>query len=247
VSALARPAVARLKGRAERLYQAVDDEYRRRILELLPRGAACGCSTWAATTGSGRRRCAGAWAPRPARPRDRDRPGAAAPARARGFEVRGGDLEERWPFEDASADVVHANQVIEHVKRLDHFVGEVRRVLAAGGVAVVCTENLASWHNVAALVLGLMPFSLTDISATGPVGNPFALHAGEPVGRGESWQHIHVLTTVALRDLFAAHGFAVERTFAAGYYPAVGRLATALAARDPRHAHFIGIVARRRR
>jgi len=174
-------------------------------------------------------------------------PERAALARARGFEVRGGDLEERWPFEDASADVVHANQVIEHVKRLDHFVGEVRRVLVPGGVAVVCTENLASWHNVAALVLGLMPFSLTNISATGPVGNPFALHAGEPVGRGESWQHIHVLTTVALRDLFAAHGFAVERTFAAGYYPAVGRLATALAARDPRHAHFIGIVARRRR
>jgi SAM-dependent methyltransferase len=169
----------------------------------------------------------------------------AALARARGFDVRSGDLETTWPFADDSFDVVHANQVIEHVARLDHFVTEIRRVLVPGGVAVVCTENLASWHNVGSLVLGFQPFSLTNVSATRPIGNPFALHAGEAPEHGDSWQHVHVVTLVALRDLFTVHGFDVTDSWGTGYYPFPRRLGTALAARDPRHAHFIAVVARR--
>src|SRR5262249_49437505 len=91
-------------------------------------------------------------------------PEYAEAARPRGFDGQPGDLDSRWPFEDASFDVVHANQVIEHVKRLDHFVGEIARVLAPRGLTIVCTENLASWHNVGALALGYQPFSLTNIS-----------------------------------------------------------------------------------
>jgi SAM-dependent methyltransferase len=165
-------------------------------------------------------------------------------ARDRGFDVRTGDLDETWPFEDASFDVAHANQVIEHVVRLDHFVGELRRVLARDGVAVVCTENLASWHNVGAVAVGYQPFSLTNVSSVRPIGNRFALHAGEPSPRGESWQHVHVLTLTGLRDVFAAHGFDIVSSWGTGYYPFGKRIASALAARDPRHAHFIGVIAR---
>jgi len=165
-------------------------------------------------------------------------------ARGRGFDVRTGDLDEPWPFDDASFDVVHANQVIEHVVRLDHFLSELRRVLAGAGVAVVCTENLASWHNVAAVALGYQPFSLTNVSSVRPIGNRFALHAGEPSPRGESWQHVHVLTLAGLRDVFAAHGFDVVTSWGTGYYPFSRRVASALAARDPRHAHFVGVIAR---
>ena len=167
----------------------------------------------------------------------------AALARARGFDVRVGDLDERWPFRDTSVDVAHANQVIEHVRGLDHFATELKRVLRPSGTAIVCTENLASWHNVAALALGYQPFSLTNISNRSPVGNRFALHAGEPPG-AESWQHVHVLTLSALRDLFAAHGLVVESSWGAGYHPFPGRIAERLAQFDPRHAHFIGVVVR---
>lgn len=164
-------------------------------------------------------------------------------ASARGFDVRTGDLEGRWPFADDSMDIVHANQVIEHVKRLDHFVEELKRVLVPQGLALVCTENLASWHNVGALALGYQPFSVTNISSLRPIGNRFALHAGEaPVG--ESWQHIHVVTLTALRDLFLAHGLVIESSWGAGYHPLPGRIASALAALDPRHAHFIAVAAR---
>jgi uncharacterized membrane protein YkvA (DUF1232 family)/trans-aconitate methyltransferase len=163
-------------------------------------------------------------------------------ARAKGFDARAGDLDDPWPFEDRSFDVVHANQVIEHVKRLDHFLQETRRVLRPSGRAIVCTENLASWHNVAALTLGYQPFSLTNVSVRRPVGNPFALHAGEP-GRVESWQHVHVLSLAALRDLFVAHGFTIDASWGVGYHPLPRWLAARLAAVDPRHAHFIGVVA----
>jgi uncharacterized membrane protein YkvA (DUF1232 family) len=163
-------------------------------------------------------------------------------ARARGFDVRAGDLDQSWPFDDESFDVVHANQVIEHVTRLDHFVEETRRVLRPHGRAIVCTENLASWHNVFALGLGYQPFSLTNISARRPIGNPLALHAHES-GAPESWQHVHLLSLTALRDLFLAHGFAIESSWGSGYHPFSGRLAARLAALDPRHAHFIGVVA----
>jgi SAM-dependent methyltransferase len=171
-------------------------------------------------------------------------PQRAELARARGFEVRLGDLEERWPFDDSSVDVVHANQVIEHVKRLDHFVEETTRVLVPGGLALVCTENLASWHNVGALILGFQPFSVTNVSSRGYLGNPLALHLGKPIAV-EASQHIHVVTLTALRDLFATHGLVVERSWGAGYHPLSGKLATVGARFDPRHAHFIGLVVRR--
>ena len=163
-------------------------------------------------------------------------------ARARGFDVRIGDLDEPWPFEEESFDVVHANQVIEHVAHLDHFVAETRRVLRPGGRAVVCTENLASWHNVSALALGYQPFSLTNVSERKPIGNPLALHAGE-ASELESWQHMHVLSLTGLRDLFNAHEFDVTKAWGAGYHPFSGRMASWLALHDPRHAHFIGVVA----
>jgi uncharacterized membrane protein YkvA (DUF1232 family)/trans-aconitate methyltransferase len=173
-------------------------------------------------------------------------PSRAQVARARGFDVRTGDLEDKWPFKDESFDVVHANQVIEHVAQLDHFVEETKRMLRPHGQAIVCTENLASWHNLLALGLGYQPFSLTNISRRQAIGNPLALHQNGSE-QPESWQHVHVLSLTALRDLFVAHGFAIDSMWGSGYHPFSGRFAARLAAFDPRHAHFIGVVARRSR
>ena len=108
---------------------------------------------------------------------------------------------------------------------------------------LVCTENLPSWHNVGALLLGYQPFSLTNLSTTGSIGNPFALHEES---HHEPWQHIHVVALDALRDLFARYGLQEEKVFAAGYYPAWGALGSRLADLDPRHAHIIGLTARLR-
>jgi hypothetical protein len=110
-------------------------------------------------------------------------------------------------------------------------------------VALVCTENLASWHNIGALTLGYQPFSLTNVSSVRPIGNRFALHAGE-APEHESWQHVHVLTLSGLRDIFEAHGFDVTDSWGTGYYAVPKVLASPLASIDPNHAHFIAVVAR---
>jgi SAM-dependent methyltransferase len=224
----------------ERLWAGADREYRRKLLASLePDGDAVlldvGCDDGAWTDEVRRRLHVPAGQVHGLEVV----PERAALARDRGFDVRVADIEQEWPFEGETFTVVHANQVIEHVKRLDHFATEVRRVLRPAGLALICTENLASWHNVLALVLGYQPFSLTNVSSLRPIGNPLALHAGEPPG-SESLQHIHVMTLSALRDLFVAHGFTVESAWGAGYHPLPARTA----ALDTRHAHFIGILAR---
>jgi len=64
---------------------------------------------------------------------------------------------EAIPLPNASIDVVIANQVIEHLKELFWFFGEISRILKVGGIAIIGCPNLASWHNRAALLLGQQP------------------------------------------------------------------------------------------
>ena len=241
------PLPAPIKSRLDQLWHATDADYREKILDALPTGhdlrlLDVGCYDGSFTEQLAQRIGIDPQHVTGIEVVDELR----SLAQARGFEVRAGDLEEPWPFEDESFDVVHANQVMEHVKRLDHFVSEVRRMLRPGGRAVICTENLASWHNIAALVLGYVPFSLTNISAKGPVGNPYALHLDDAnPNESEPQQHIHVVTHVGLRAIFEMHGFTIAGEFAGGYYPLFGRLGSRVSQRRPKHAHFIGIVAER--
>jgi SAM-dependent methyltransferase len=59
------------------------------------------------------------------------------------------DLNDHLPFGDASFDVVHADQVLEHVTNLVSLVYEVHRVLRAGGVFLVHTPYFrSSWAHI---------------------------------------------------------------------------------------------------
>lgn len=166
-------------------------------------------------------------------------PHRAETAASRGVQVTLGDLSERFPYDDESFDIVVSNQVIEHVVDTDNFVREAFRVVRRGGLAVISTENLASWHNVGSLVLGWQPFSLTNISeAAMAVGNPLGVHRGET---GEARGHLRVFAYRGLVELFALHGFSVTGIRGAGYYP----FSSTLARIDPRHAAFITIGGRR--
>lgn len=155
----------------------------------------------------------------------------------RGVKVRKSDLNKRFPFRDKYFDVIHANQVIEHIWSLDNFVTETKRVLKDDGYAIICTENLSSWHNIFALILGLQPFSLTNVSEKGAIGNPFVLKAVEGP-KYSTWQHTRVLTWRGLRDIFEIHGFEVVGYRGYGYFPLPPFMANILSRIDPRHSAF---------
>ena len=165
----------------------------------------------------------------------------AAVASSRGVHVKVSDLNHRFPYDDEVFDVVYSNQVVEHMYDTDNFVRDVFRVLRPGGYAVISTENLSSWHNIVALLLGWQPFSLTNVSHRAPgMGNPLALHRG---GQGslKSWEHLRVFSYRGLRELFTSHGFRVEKMFGAGYFP----FPPSLGRWDARHAAFLTVKARR--
>lgn len=158
-------------------------------------------------------------------------------ARARGVEVLSFDLDRPWPIQNESFDVVHANQVIEHVGGIDHFMAESFRVLRPGGLLLVSTENGSSWHNIFAAIMGWQIFSLTNVSSkvTG-IGNPLALHQGE-VGNYASWTHKTIFNYRGLKDLFFIYGLKEVVVCGSGYYPLPAKLGQF----DPRHAHFLAV------
>lgn len=160
----------------------------------------------------------------------------------RGICAERADLNLDFPFPDKTFDVIHANQVIEHLTDTDHFVREVHRTLNPGGYAVICTENLSGWHNIFSLVMGWQPFSLSNISGRRfQIGNPLALHHDKPANSPMSWQHNRVFAYRGLRELFLVHGFVVEYTAGSGYYPLPGILSKL----DPRHAAFLTLKIRK--
>jgi SAM-dependent methyltransferase len=162
-------------------------------------------------------------------------------ARARGLNVTVADLAAAFPFADQSFDLVHANQVIEHVGDVDHFLAEIARIVRVGGVVIISTENGSSWHNIFATTMGWQMFSLTNVSSLASgIGNPLALHRGDgqPL---ESWKHKTIFNYRGLIELINLHGLKVVSATGSGYYPlpaVVGRF-------DPRHAHFLTVKALR--
>jgi SAM-dependent methyltransferase len=158
-------------------------------------------------------------------------------ARARGIDVVNADIERGLPFEDGRFRTVTANQVIEHLRRTDTFLAELRRVLEPGGLACISTNNLSSWHNVVSLAAGFQPMPM-HISDELILGNPLNPERGTPhedVGR----VHVRLFTARALTELCAHHGLRRVRFIRAGYYPLPTRLARAAARLDPMHAAFM--------
>ena len=157
-------------------------------------------------------------------------------ARKRGVRAVQVDLNRGLCFASESVDVIYSDQVIEHLCNTDIFVSEMYRVLKKGAYLILCTENLASWHNILSLLFGFQPFSLTIISSkVCGVGNPLALHRGQCPPDDTPWQHVRVFSYQGLKEILELHGFMVRTILGSGYYPLpafVGNI-------DRRHAAFL--------
>lgn len=160
-------------------------------------------------------------------------------ARQSGIQTHRADLGGVLPHETECFDVVHANQVIEHVSNVDTFLAEAHRVLKPGWLVVMSTENASSWANVFAIAFGWQMFSLTNLSARASgIGNPLALHRGE-VPKFSTWTHKVIFSYSGLREFFQLYDFRRVRLFGAGYFP----LPSILGELDARHAHFLTVQA----
>ena len=86
--------------------------------------------------------------------------------------------ESRFPYDDATFDVVLFCEIIEHLM-MDpvHTLREIRRVLKPGGLLVVTTPNVARMWNVLAMADGLSIYD--PYSGFGPYGRhnrEYSLH-----------------------------------------------------------------------
>ena len=126
---------------------------------------------------------------------------------------------EHLPFDDESADLVVANQVLEHTKEIYWINHEVFRVLKVGGYLYLGVPNVLSLHNRILGLLGVHPTCGKMISA-----------------------HVRVFskkdTLLFYQEI--ASGFASLRGFyGSQFYPFPGFLARKLAAVLPSCAYSI--------
>ena len=102
----------------------------------------------------------------------------------------GSRLTARLPFEDASADVVLAGEIIEHIVDTEAFLREIRRVLRPGGALVLSTPNILWWKHRLALLAGRYPDALD-----------YRTRYGDDFG------HVRIFTPSLMRGLLEETGF----------------------------------------
>ncbi|MCL0092284.1 class I SAM-dependent methyltransferase [Dehalococcoidia bacterium] len=141
----------------------------------------------------------------------------AANARQKGIRVIQGDLNHPLELESESFDIIHAANIIEHLSNTDTFVREIYRILKGNGYFIVSTCNLASLHNIFFLLLGRQPPS-ADVSNEFQVGVWRTPRKRASIGPS----HRRIFTLKALESLLKCHGFKIEKSAGAGFYPLPG-------------------------
>ena len=176
-------------------------------------------------------------------------------AATRGIMPLRSDLNRSIPLCSNSVDVIFASDVLEHLINPAVFVAELFRVLRPGGYLILDTPNLASWHNVFALFLGIQPFSGPNITnmEDGEIALVREMHRadhglseeGENILHNEQelTRHIVVVAYNSLLNLLHKIGFRIVVKRGFGYYPFPPIIARLLQCVDPAHAHHILIKA----
>ncbi|KPK47293.1 MAG: hypothetical protein AMJ77_03575 [Dehalococcoidia bacterium SM23_28_2] len=135
----------------------------------------------------------------------------------RGVIVTKGDLNDPLPYKSCFFNIVHANQIIEHLLNIDLFLAEVKRVLRPDGYVILSISNLASWHNhlPPALAMEAVPLYVRN----GVTGDRAFDPLQEIRHPSEGDSRLIIFSSQDLARLCLYHGFWLERLTFAGYYP----------------------------
>jgi SAM-dependent methyltransferase len=131
------------------------------------------------------------------------------------------DLGDGIPLPDASVDVIHAAEVIEHLYDPDLLIEECARVLRPGGALILTTPNLHAWYNRALFLFGIQPIFHETSSRSTTVGAGalrLLKQDTRPVG------HLRLFNRTALRDLVRREGFTPTRVRGARFHGVPGAL-----------------------
>src|SRR5262245_52679528 len=153
-------------------------------------------------------------------------------ARERGIQVAQVDLNLPIPLQSASVDLITAFDVLEHLVETWLFVQELHRILKPNGYLIIDSPNLASWHNIFALVMGVQPFSGPHLisMAESDVNLVRSMHRRDhkfgdhdqvelTSSNKKMYRHLVVAAYGSLLKLLKRAGFVVERSWSFGYYP----------------------------
>ena len=162
-------------------------------------------------------------------------------ANAKNIKTKKVDFENRnWNI-DEKFDFIFNNQVIEHLYDIDNFMENIKKILSKDGYCLISTENLASWHNILALMMGYQAFSLANMSSVQwTIGNPYSRKEGH---NNNFMKHRAVFTFYALKEFVKIHDFKIIKEICSGYFPLPNNLiGNTLAKIDTRHAMYIALL-----
>jgi SAM-dependent methyltransferase len=152
----------------------------------------------------------------------------------RGVIVTRGDVNDSVPYKSCFFDIVHADQIIEHLTNIDLFLEEIKRVLRPDGYAIFSINDLASWHSRFSLALRMeaVPLQVPNDATGDSTFDP--LQAMRHPSQSDS--RLLVFSFQGLTELCHYHGFWVERLTFAGYYPLLPHLPGLTGKLDAVHA-----------
>ncbi|MFC3503307.1 class I SAM-dependent methyltransferase [Micromonospora krabiensis] len=168
-----------------------------------------------------------------------------ARAAALPYEFHRCDLGEGIPLPDASVDLVHAGEVLEHLYDPDRMLEECARVLRPGGHLVLTTPNLQAWYNRALFLAGIQPIFYETSTRSTEVGvGPLRRLKTDTIPVG----HLRLFNRTALVDLLRREGFEPLTLRGAGFHgvpSAMAWLDTAMC-RVPSLASILVVLAAKR-
>lgn len=173
-------------------------------------------------------------------------------ARARGLDVRCGDLNQSLPFDTDTFTCVYGLSVLEHLLNPCRHLRECHRVLRPGGSLVLLTPNISTYFTAVLILMGKMPSSGPNPDSSELLRSQeiFRVRNGtadaDVEGDTPLHRHLVVFSYRVLGEYLRRLGFDDVRGHGYGVYPFPNFIQPLMERIDPWHCHQMVFVARKK-